>query len=151
MIVARFLCLATMSMFALSGVAQTCTTPIPIVASGTVSGTTCSGTTQLPSLVNGAMTGGQQIVYRATFATGLFPYVDLSLQPDAGVDMSLFVCPNACSSTASCIAAVDDNGAGIAEIASIPNPAGDYYIIVQAAPGSGPVCGGYSLTLSTPL
>jgi hypothetical protein len=151
MIIARFFCLIVFALCASSVVAQTCASPIQITTTGTITGTTCSGTSELPSLVNGSMTGGQQIVHRITLAPGASPGIELSLQPDAGADMSLFVCSNMCSPAASCIAAVDDNDIGGVETASLPNTPGDYYIIVQTSAGETPACGGYSLTVASPL
>lgn len=147
----RTLCLLALACCAAPAAAQTCASPIQInTTSSVVTGTTCAGTTQLPSLANGAMIGGQQIVHRITLGSGAQPGINVSLQPEAGVDMALFVCPNACSPVVTC-SAVDAQGAGGTETAPLPNTAGDYYIIVQSSTGTAPVCGGYSLVVTAPL
>jgi hypothetical protein len=146
----RYVCVVILMSIAATADAQTCAAPIVLTNSNVVSGNTCSGTTQLPSLVNGAIAGGQQIVYRISVAPGTFSNITPTLQPDAGTDVAMFVCANTCSPTASCIAAVDQQGAGGAESASIPNPTGDYFIIVQDVVG-GPSCGSYTMFVSVPL
>ena len=130
-----------------TGFAQTCASPIALATTPlVVSGTTCAGTTQLPTLVNGAIAGTQQIVHRVTVGTPVSGFA-VTVQPEAGFDVATFVCPNQCSPTASCVAAVDSNGAGGSETAQIPGTPGDYYIIVQSVN----TCGSYSLVLTAPL
>ncbi len=148
----RYLVFVFLVVLSMSAHAQTCAAPsIITTAPAIVSGTTCSGTTSLPTLANGAMAGGQQTIYRITLGTGAIPGIQLNLQPDPDTDMALFVCPNVCSPIATCIATVDENGTGQPETFTLPSVPGDYYIIVQAAPGSSTMCGGYSLVVTGPL
>lgn len=125
--------------------AQSCASPIALV--GSTTGNTCNGTNQLPYLGNGAIAAnGAQDIYHIVAANA--QSLSIQVQPDTGVDLALFICPNQCSTYATCIAAVDDGGAGMAETAALPDGPGDYYVIVGAT-GTG--CGGYSVKLVAPL
>ena len=129
------------------GFAQTCAAPIVLATTPlVVNGTTCAGTTELTTLVNGAIAGTQQIVHRVSVGTPASGFT-VTVQPEPGFDVATFVCSNQCSPTASCVAAVDNNGAGVSETAQIPSTPGDYYVIVQSVN----TCGSYSLVLTAPL
>ncbi len=121
--------------------AQTCSAPYPIPSGTAASATTCEGTQQLPTLANGAMSGRQQIVYHVTVAPSSTA-LPITVTPDPGTDVALFVCSNRCSPSATCVAAIDDNGQGGAETATLPSGAGEYFVIVQNVG----VCGNFSLT-----
>lgn len=126
--------------------AQTCASPLALPLPWTT-GNTCNSTNQLPYLANGAVAAaGAQDIYHGVAVNA--QSVSIQVQPDAGIDLALFICPNQCSTYATCIAAVDDGGAGVAETAALPDGPGDYYIIVGAT-GSG--CGGYTLSVIAPL
>ena len=137
------------AVYSASASGQSCVTPIAVISSGALTGNTCSGSVQLPSLLDGAISNDNpQIVYRVTLASSTD--VHLTLVPDASADMSMFVCPNQCSTSATCIAA-DQAGAGGAETVALPNAPGDYYVIVACSEGTTPACGTYTLSVSTPL
>jgi hypothetical protein len=128
---------------------QTCASPIPIVGTA-FSGNTCNNSTHLPALANGAILtgGGGEDVYHISGAD--LSQVSVALQASAGVDLALFVCPNQCSTYATCIAAVD-NGAGAIESVPLPDGPGDYYVIVASVAAVTPNCGSYNLSVSGPL
>jgi len=135
--------------YSASASAQSCATPIAIATAGPVVGNTCSGSVQLPNLIDGAIQNSNpQIVYRVALASPTDVHV--ALQPDASTDMSMFVCPNQCSTAATCLA-VDAAGAGGVENIALPDVPGDYYVIVQSSNGTAPTCGTYTLTVSAPL
>jgi hypothetical protein len=141
-----FSCIALIA-FATTGSAQTCASPIILATTPqAVTGTTCAGTQQLPTFANGAINGTQQIVHRIR-TTAPTTGLQVSVQPEPSQDVAVFVCSNQCSPTATCVAAVDDNGGGGAETASIPSAPGDYYVIVQNVG----TCGSYSLVFTGPL
>src|SRR5262249_14440489 len=122
---------------------QTCASPVPIAFNSPVLGNTCNSTNQLPYLVNGAIAAsGSQDIYRVTVLDGRL--ITLYVEPVAGVDLAVFVCPNECSTYSSCIIAADSEGAGGVETAALPDGPGDYYVIVGATAAL--TCGGYSLT-----
>jgi hypothetical protein len=125
--------------------AQSCATPTQIVAAGSAfSGDTCNNTNQLPFLANGAISApGSQDIYHMSVGDGS-GFV-LSVVPDSGVDASVFICRNQCTTYATCVAAVDFGGAGFTETATLPPGVGDYYIVVQTAPAQ---CGSYNLSVS---
>ena len=130
--------------------AQTCAAPILIAGIGAVAGNTCASTNQLPYLANGAIAViGNEDIYRLTAANANL--IQLHVQPEAGLDLALFVCRNQCSTYATCIATVDNGGAGVAESTQLPDGPGDYYVIVGTAASTSPTCGNYSLTVSGPL
>ncbi len=127
--------------------AQTCTNPTALVSVGSWTGNTCTSTNQLPYVANGAIaTGANQDVYFVHTANA--GSIALSLQPNASVDMGLFVCRNQCSTYATCVAAIDPGVAGEAASTTLPPGPGDYYIIVGTA--SSASCGDYTLTLAVP-
>jgi len=104
----------------------------------------------LPYLANGAIAFvGNQDIYRLTVLDGTD--VQLHLSPEAGLDLAVFVCRNQCSTYATCVATIDDGGAGVQETAPLPSGPGDYYVIVGATTLATSTCGNYSLTVSTPL
>jgi hypothetical protein len=143
----RFLAMALLTSLSIPTFAQTCASPIEITTAINVSGSTCSGSKQLPSLANGAIAGtDHQIIFHASFANSNAS--SFVLHPDTGQDMALFVCPNQCSPLATCIAAVDENADGGVETAPIPDGPGDYFVIVQS---TGATCGGYTLNILAPL
>jgi hypothetical protein len=129
--------------------AQTCAAPIPITALSPMSGNTCASTNQLPYLANGAISFlGNQDIYHLAVADGT--QVQVHVTPEAGLDLAVFVCRNQCSTYATCVATVDDGGAGVQETAPLPDGPGDYYVIVGTAV-SALTCGNYQLTVSMPL
>ena len=132
----------------LPALAQTCANPTAIVSAGTLTGNTCASANQLPYLVNGAIsTQGNQDVY--LIHTSNPGPIFLSVQPNASVDMALFVCRNQCSTYATCVAAFDPGVAGTAVGATLPAAPGDYYIIVGTS--SPATCGQYTLTVAPQL
>jgi hypothetical protein len=140
---------ALAALWSTSAPAQSCAAPIAISFTGPITGDTCAGSAQLPSLIDGAIqNANQQIVYRMTLASSID--VALALQPGIGADMSMFVCPNQCSTTTTCMA-VDANGADGVETINLPHASGDYYVIVQSSNGALPACRTYTLTVQTPL
>jgi hypothetical protein len=130
--------------------AQTCASPIAITDTGTVTGNTCNNTNQLPYLANGAISviGNQDVYYIDALNAHS---ITLTVQPEATVDLGLYICRNQCSTYASCTAAVDPGVAGTAVSAPLPDGPGDYYVIVAASGSLGPMCGNYTLTLTAPL
>jgi hypothetical protein len=135
---------------AMPAFAQTCAAPITIAATGVFNGNTCTSTNQLPYLANGAIAViGNQDIYRLTSVNA--NAITLNAQPEAGLDLALFVCHNQCSTYATCIAAVDNGGAGVAESTQLPEGPGDYYIIVGTAASTSPTCGNNTLTVAGPL
>ena len=145
--IARLCFLLIVNTVVLPAWAQTCANPTALVNAGTLSGNTCTSTNQLPYLANGAIsTAGNQDVYLVdTARTGP---IFLAVQPDASVDMGLFVCRNQCSTYATCIA-IDTGVAGTEVSATLLSGPGDYYVIVGAA--SPAICGHYTLTLAPQL
>jgi len=146
----RYLCALLILCPALPAFAQTCAAPIAIVATGFFNGNTCASTNQLPYLANGAIAViGNEDIYRLTAVNA--NAITLNVQPEAGLDLALFVCRNQCSTYATCIATVDNGGPGVAESTQLPDGPGDYYIIVGTAAQVAPQCGNYTLTVSAPL
>ncbi len=141
--------LAMMSV-GLPAFAQTCASPIALTDTGISTGNTCNNTNQLPFLANGAISviGNQDIYYIHALNAHS---VTLTVQPEATVDLGLYICRNQCSTYASCTAAVDPGVAGVAASAPLPDGPGDYYVIVAASGSLGPMCGNYTLTLTAPL
>jgi hypothetical protein len=135
-----------------SALAQTCSAPIEITNIGTNTGTSCANSNTLPNLANGAIvTSGNQAVYHIAPGAANQYGITVTLTPDSGVDLGLFICRGPCSSYSTCIAAVD-SGAGMTSSAQIPAGAGDYFIIVGALGESTALtCGNYSLITSAPL
>jgi len=131
--------------------AQTCATPIAAIPLGSYSGNTCNNSTHLPALANGAIVtnGGGEDVYHISGAN--LSQVSLILQPGAGVDLALFVCPNQCSTYATCIAAVDNGGAGAMESVLLSDGPGDYYVVVASVAAVTPNCGSYNLFVQAPV
>jgi hypothetical protein len=148
----RWIGLCVMSCIAGAVFAQTCSAPLQITTVGTYNGNTCSNSNTLPYLANGGvLTPGNEAVYHiAVGAAVQFP-VAVTLTPDSGVDLALFVCRGPCSTYSTCIAAVD-GGSGVTSSTQLPAEAGDYFIIIGALEQSaGQTCGNYSLTISAPL
>lgn len=134
---------------ALSARAQTCDSPIEITSSQGISGNTCNSTINLPYVANGAIAlAGEDVVYHVATVN---PFAgQVSLQPDSGVDLAMFVCRH-CSTYATCIAAVD-NGPAASNVANVPAGTADYYIIVGATTvASATTCGSYTLQVAYPL
>jgi hypothetical protein len=135
---------------AMPAFAQTCAVPITIPTIGAFNGNTCTSTNQLPYLANGAIAViGNEDVYHLTAANA--NSIVLTAQPEAALDLALFVCRNQCSTYATCIAAVDAGGAGAAESTQLPDGPGDYYVIVGTANPATPICGSYTLIVAGPL
>lgn len=135
---------------AMPGFAQTCATPLPIAAGMPLNGNTCASTNQLPYVANGAIAfSGKQDIY--LFTTANANLIQLQVQPEAGLDLALFVCRNQCTTYATCIATVDDRGVGVTESTQLPDGPGDYYVIVGTAASTLPTCGNYTLTVTGPL
>ena len=149
-IIHSVLCLPSFSMLVqvMPVLGQTCAEPIEITnVPGQYSGNTCNNTNQLPYLANGAISviGNQDIYYIHALNAHS---VTLTVQPEATVDLGLYICRNQCSTYASCTAAVDPGIAGVAASAPLPDGPGDYYVIVAASGSLGPMCGNYTLNLT---
>jgi hypothetical protein len=146
----RYLCICLVANAPMPALAQTCAAPIEIVLPPSASvyttvGNTCDSSNNLPYLANGAIANhGEDDVYRV--AIGLAG-VDVAMTPEAGVDLSLFLCRGPCGTYATCTAAVDD-GVGAFNWAPIPPLAGEYFIIVGHAGESAPTCGSYTLNIT---
>lgn len=130
--------------------AQTCASPVSIVATGTFTGNTCNSSNQLPYLANGAIESytNQDIYYMQVgpASSGIVIF----LTPEAGVAMSVAVCRNQCSTYATCVGAAASGIAGAQQTVTLPDGSGDYYIVV-AGVDTGPNCGNYSMSVSMPL
>jgi hypothetical protein len=128
----------------LAASAQSCAAPIEVTYVGEYSSNTCNNSNQLPYLANGAISapGSQDVFHmRVSDGTGF----NLQVQPPTGVPVSMFVCRNQCSTYATCIAAVDSDGASLTSMVPLPPGAGEYYIVVQTAIAQ---CGSYNLVVS---
>jgi len=135
-----------------SACADECTSAIPLVGTGSAaimaSGNSCNGGTTLPFLANGAIaTNGTGVdVYHVTSRNVPF----LTLQPQAGVDLALLVCPSQCSTYATCFVA-DNGGAGAIETLTVPSAqylVSDYFVMVAGLDTASPGCGDYQLIIS---
>lgn len=128
-------------------IAQTCAAPIAIASGNTFTGNTCNDTPQLPFLANGAIgSQGNQTVYSIAAHSNI--HATFTLTPEAAADLALYVCGSPCSTYSSCVAAMDDGGAGVPESASLDLRPGNYFVVVGA---TGPVCGSYSLSVAIPV
>src|ERR1700742_3532780 len=94
-----FLFAALAGLLPAAAFAQSCAAPIELpAATTTLTGNTCTGSVELPNLIDGAILNeNQQHVYHVKL-TG--PNVGVQVQSTASADMSMFVCPTQCSTTA---------------------------------------------------
>jgi hypothetical protein len=148
----RYLCASLFACVATPAFAQTCAAPIEIAVAPFVSTrSTCSNTNNLPYLANGAIANqGEDDVYHIAIGAAVMYEGTATLTPEAGVDLSLFICRGPCGTYSTCVAAVD-NGTGAVDAAQIPAVPGDYFIVVGHAGSSLPTCGNYTLSIAYPL
>jgi hypothetical protein len=118
--------------------AQACSGMLPIVSGGVFSGSTCSGSNQLPVLTNGAMQSpGPQSIYELHDLSAQYLNLTLELTTELTAEpnsLSLYVCRNPCSAIASCVAVADTDATGKATI-NLPKP-DEYFVVVGSASGT---------------
>jgi len=130
-------------------VAQSCAAPIQVPSSMNITASTCDSTMSMPFISSGTVLNqGPDAVYRLTSPLpGVGPWRgSVTLQPDANVDLALFLCTGTCSTYATCFGFVD-KGPGNASTLTIPESY-DVFLVVAHPSEALPTCGNYSLQVT---
>jgi len=129
--------------------AQTCAAPLQLSASTSFTASTCNGTIDMPFISSGTLLNhGPDLVYElAPPQTGPGTIAGtITLQPESGLDLALFLCTGKCSTYATCLQWIDS---GPGNLNTLTFFGGLQLFAVVAHPSEvGPMCGNYSLQIT---